>query len=85
MFTESEYVKAFELITDPSEARTLARELVTKDDPDPDPTWLLSPDVLDLLSLVSAECAERVRQILQLSPEQAEQRRAQIAAKLKRP
>ena len=82
LFTVDEFVRAFERIAAPHQSRRLARETAQPKDPgDYGPQWQLSPDVLDLLSLVSDDCAERVRQILGLSPDAARERRASAAAR----
>jgi len=79
-FSEDEFAVAYARITDPEEARSLAKLHAAPRDPDDDgPTWELAPDVLDLLSLVSDDCAERVRVILRLTPEEARERRSQAA------
>ena len=80
LFTEEEFAAAYRLVTTREEARELARMDCMPRDPDDDgPPWLLSPDVLDLLSLVSADCAERVRVVLGLTPEEAHERRLRVA------
>lgn len=85
LFTEDEFTAAYELITDPKDATRLARiDCAPRDPDDQGSQWLLSPDVLDLLSLVSADCAERVRMVLSLTPEEARERRSQVAEWLRR-
>src|SRR5690242_10757060 len=75
-FNEEEFVQAFRLIETSTMAATLAREMSAPRDPeDVGGAWLLSPDVLDLLSLVSASCAQRVQAILHLTDEEAAKRR----------
>ena len=75
-FSEEEYVQAYRLIETPAMAATLAREMSAPRDPeDAGSAWQLSPDVLDLLSLVSASCAQRVQAILHLTDEEAARRR----------
>jgi hypothetical protein len=81
-FTKDEFLRAFLLITTPEEASLLASELSEpRADDDAGPPWRLAPDVLDLLSLVSEECARRVQHILELSEQDAEVRRAQARAR----
>lgn len=83
LFSEDEFAKAYSRIVDPTEARRLAREMsAPRPAGDTGPAWQLAPDMLDLLSLVSDDCAERVRAILGLSPEDAASRRASFAAQL---
>ncbi len=85
LFTEEEFAAAYRLVTNPGEARELARmDCMPRDPDDEGPQWLLSPDVLDLLSLVSDDCAERVRVILGLTPEAAHERRLRVAEDLGR-
>jgi hypothetical protein len=82
LFTEEEYAKAMSFITDNNEARRYAHRLVQ---PDEEPrAWSLSPDLLDLLSLVSDDCAARVAVVLKLSPEDAKARREGVARQLGR-
>lgn len=79
LFTEDEFAAAFELITSPAEAKELAQLICLGREPDDQGgPWALSPDVLDLLSLVSAECAERVRTLLSLTAEEAHARREEV-------
>jgi hypothetical protein len=86
LFSEDEYAAAFQLVTDRADAMKHAQELAVPRNADDDgPQWALSPDVLDLLSLVSADCAERVRVILGLSPEEARARRLVFANRLRAP
>lgn len=85
LFTEQEYIAAFQLIATIEEARESARSLRIERDPsDEGPPWLLAPDVLDLLSLVSDDCAERVARILGLESEEARERRARVAIRLRK-
>jgi len=85
LFTEEEFAAAYRLVTNPEEARELARmDCIPRDPDDEGPPWLLSPDVLDLLSLVSADCAERVRVVLGLTPEAAHERRLRVAERFGR-
>lgn len=67
-FTEEELTAAFRLVTSADEASELAREMKAPREPsDHGPPWLLSPDVLELLLLVSDDCAQRAGRILGLS------------------
>lgn len=85
LFTEQEYITAFQLIMTDDEARESAVNLRIERDPsDAGPPWLLAPNVLDLLSLVSNDCAERVARILALSPGEALERRARVNAWLEK-
>lgn len=83
LFTETELTQALEFIMGVHEARAAAIELCTSRDPQDDgPPYLLSPDLLDLLSLVSSSCAERVRAILKLSDNDARERREEVRRRL---
>jgi len=76
LFTEEEYRRAYAFILPDNEARALARQLLSPDANDPkDAEWQISSDLLDLLSLVSEDCASRVAEMLRLSPEAAAERR----------
>lgn len=84
-FTQDEFTAAYELITNPREAKQLA--LMSCADREPEDhggPWALSPDVLDLLSLVSEDCAERVRTLLGLTPEEAHARREEVRERIEK-
>lgn len=84
LFSEDEFTAAFALITSPEEARVLAREISSARPPDDDGgQWVLSPDLLDLLSLVSDDCAVRVRSILHLTAQEAQERRQALLRRLR--
>lgn len=84
-FTEDEFVAAFEIIADSKRARRFAREIKQpRASDDLGASWQLAPDVLDLLSLVSADAATRVAAILQLTPEEAHTRRQQVAQRFRK-
>lgn len=75
-FSEEEYRRAYAFIVPESEARVLASQLLSPNTEDPpNAEWQIASDLLDLLSLVSDDCAARVAAILNLSPEAAAKRR----------
>jgi hypothetical protein len=81
-FSEDEFFAAYSRIVNPAKAKPLAREIrAPRSANDSGRPWQLAPDVLDLLSLVSDDCAERARAILGLSAEEAADRRARFAAR----
>jgi hypothetical protein len=69
LFTEDELRKALSFLGDqPGLFPSKAAQGATAQPSEP---WQLSPDVLDLLTLVSHDCALRVARILRLPPEAA--------------
>ena len=83
LFTEAEFFLAFSLIEDEKEARASAVAMSTPGEATHEgQTWVLSPDVLDLLSLVSATCARRVQTILGLDDDRAAARRDAFRARI---
>ena len=80
LFTEEEYVKALGFVMLPEEAKEEGRRHATQ--PFSPGDWFASPDLLDLLSLVSADCAHRVAQLRGLSPEESLIRRQAVAKEL---
>lgn len=79
-FSEADFFAALLRVSDAIEAARVAHTLAPRRDPDDSgPPWQLSPEILDLLSLVSEDCAERVRTILNLSASDAAARRAATA------
>lgn len=87
-FTRADFVTAFSLVCPREEAERWTDELLAPPPaPDPHPAGYdthLSDDVLDLLSLVSEDCARRVQAILKLSDKDAEARRARVRRRIAR-
>lgn len=84
-FTRADFVNAFSLVCPREEAEQWTEELLAPQSaPDPLAGYdtHLSDDVLDLLSLVSEDCARRVQSILGLSHADAEARRARARQRL---
>ena len=79
VFSRAEVLAALSLVASSDDADALAAELLQAPPSPLSDTSThyvhLSDDLLDLLSLASEDCAERVRIILQLTPQQARQRR----------
>lgn len=62
-FTRDEFVRALSLIVPAGEAETWADEILAQPAQDAHGNVQLSDDVLDLLSLLSEECAARVGRV----------------------
>ena len=84
LFTPEEFEKAMSFITTPEAAREWARHAHAPFpfDEGKDQSTRISPDLLDLLSMVSESCAARVEMIWQVTPEEAKARRESIAREL---
>jgi hypothetical protein len=84
LFSEEEYRAAYRLIMGEEEAARQARTMCNRDPGEPEDhrEWQLSSDLLDLLSLVSDDCAKRVERILKLNPGTARERRVRFAKTL---
>ncbi len=81
-FTLQEFEAAFRHIASANDAKRQAREMIAgRALDDNGPPWQLAPDILDLLSLVSDSCAERVREILNISVEEARERRVRASTR----
>ena len=81
LFTLEEFEKAALFIMPPDQAREWAS---TAHEPNPNPEArkqksTISPDLLDVLSIVSESCAASVEMIWQLAPKDAKARRDEIA------
>jgi hypothetical protein len=63
VFTRDEFISAFTLIVPTDEAEARADELFAPLHPPPPGGVQLSDDLLDLLSLLSEDCAARVRRV----------------------
>ena len=83
LFTEEEFFLAFSLVEDEKEARGSAAEMITPGETThAGQMWVLAPDVLDLLSLVSEDCALRVQKILGIDDDLAAARRAAFRTRI---
>lgn len=71
-FTESEVAQAGAVFVSPAEAAQFARELYA--DEGPEAGFVLPEEVLNSLALLSESLAERVRMVLNETPEQAQAR-----------
>ena len=84
-FSRDDFIAAFALVCSLDEAERWTDELLRQPPPDNPAGYEthLSDDVLDLLSLVSDQCARRVQAILRISDEEAAARRARLRRKIR--
>ena len=83
LFERSEYVTAFGRVLPTDEATKAVEDLLAPVERlNPHSPIQLSDDVVDLLSLVSDDCARRVADLLQLNEEAAANRREEFRRRL---
>jgi hypothetical protein len=83
LFTIAEFEKAFSLIMPIEEAReyaSKAHDTVVIDGLERE--WKLAADVLELLAMVSDDCAARVERIWGVTPDEGRMRRERIAKEI---
>lgn len=85
LFSRDEVVAAYSLIVPRKKAERWAAELFAPAPPGTEGLYAhFGDDVLDLLSLVSDDCADRVRGLFGLNAEQAAERRARMRNRLQK-
>ena len=85
-FSPQELETALTIVLPRMKARNLVRMLLQKRNADAITGQpYLSDDILDLLLLVSASCAERVGATLRLSPEEVEAKRVDAENRFRKP
>ena len=83
VFTPEEYVHALSLIMPAAEAEECFDSTFRITPGDLQPGTAISPDMLDLLALVSPSCAERARGLLHLAEDEAAARWARAREQLR--